>query len=271
MNKNVALVVLIVAVVLGVVSVVLVNKWLSAKAAANVTEVKQSVPMTRIVIAAQEILPGTRLTTANLSLAEWPQSNVPKGAFDSIDAVRDRIAISKLAAGQPLMAAELAAPGSGVGLVAVIAPGMRAMSIRVDEVIGVGGFILPNTYVDVIGIKQIGNNANDKVADTLLHRIKILAVAQETQTEEGKAKLVRTVTLEIRPRDAEKLALQVNLGPIHLVLRNPIEDNMPQIPESPKVVARHSTSQPAAPRAQTFKVEVIQGDKKPETYEFPSR
>ena len=271
MNKNLALIVLGVAVVLGVASVVLVNKWLSAKAAANVTEVKKSVPMTRVVIAAQEILPGTRLTTANLAYADWPQSNVPKGAFDSIDAVKDRIAVSKLAAGQPLMAAELAAPGSGAGLVAIIAPGMRAMAIRVDEVIGVGGFILPNTYVDVIGVRQIGNNPNDKIADTLLRRIKVLAVAQETQTEEGKAKLVRTVTLEIRPRDAEKLALQVNLGPIHLVLRNPVEDDRPQLPETSTAVTRQVASQPIAPRAQTFRVEVIQGDRKPETYEFPSR
>lgn len=270
MNKNLAIIVLVLAVGLGITAVLLVNKWLSARASEAVVEVKQAVPMARIVIASQEILPGSRLTAVNLTLADWPQANVPKGAFDSIDALKDRVAISKLSPGQPLMAAEIAAPGSGAGLVAIIGPGMRAMSIRVDEVIGVGGFILPNTYVDVIGVKQIGNNANDKVADTLLRRIKVLAIAQETQNEDGKAKLVRTVTLEIRPRDAEKLALQVNLGPIHLILRNPGEDEI-QPPPEPKVVQRNYSPRPVVAKAPTFKVEVIQGDKKPETYEFPSR
>jgi len=270
MNKNMAIIVLVLAVGLGITAVFLVNKWLSARASESVVEIKQSVPMTRIVVASQEILPGARLSSANLTLADWPQSNVPKGAFDSIDALKDRIAVSKLSPGQPLMAAELAAPGSGAGLVAIIAPGMRAMAIRVDEVIGVGGFILPNTYVDVIGVKQIGNDTNNKIAETLLKKIKVLAVAQETQTEEGKAKLVRTVTLEIRPRDAEKLALQVNLGPIHLILRNPTEDEIAPPPE-PRVVQRNFAPRPVVAKAQTFKVEVIQGDKKPETYEFPTR
>lgn len=270
MNKNTAIIVLVLAVGLGITAVLLVNKWLSARASEAVVEVKQSVPMSRIVVASQEILPGARLSAANLTLADWPQSNVPKGAFDSIDALNERIAVSKLSPGQPLMAAELAAPGSGAGLVAVINPGMRAMAIRVDEVIGVGGFILPNTFVDVIGVKQVGNDSNNKTAETLLKKIKVLAVAQETQTEDGKAKLVRTVTLEIRPRDAEKLALQVNQGPIHLVLRNPMEDEVAQLPE-PKVVQRNYSPRPLVAKAPTFRVEVIQGNQKPESYEFPTR
>lgn len=269
MNRNLSIIVLVLAVVLGIAAVTLVNKWLSARASEAVVEVKQAVPMSRIVIASQEILPGARLNANNLALADWPQSNVPKGAFDSIDAVKDRVAVAKVVAGQPLMAAELAAPGSGAGLVAIIAPGMRAMAIRVDEVIGVGGFILPNTYVDVIGVQQIENTSQKKV-ETILKKIKVLAVAQETQTEDGKAKLVRTVTLEVRLREAEKLALQVNEGPIHLVLRNPIEHETPAEPE-PRVVKRQPAPTTVVARAQTFKVELIQGDSKPETYEFPSR
>ena len=269
MNKNTAFIVLAVAIVLGLTAVVLVNKWLSARASESGAAVKQSVQMTKIVVAAQEILPGTRLTDANLALAEWPQSNVPKGVFDNIAAVKDRIAVSKLAPGQPLLAAELAAPGSGAGLVAIIAPGMRAMSIKVDEVIGVGGFILPHTYVDVIGVQQIGNSSEKKV-ETLLKRIKVLAVAQETQTEDGKAKLVRTVTLELRLRDAEKLALQVNEGPIHLVLRNP-QDIEIAAADEPRAVVRNVQTHVAAAKPQTFRIEVIHGGSKAENYEFPVR
>lgn len=268
MNKNTAFIVLAVAIVLGLTAVVLVNKWLSARASESGAAVKQSVQMTKIVVAAQEILPGTRLTDANLVLAEWPQSNVPKGVFNNIDGVKDRIAVSKLAPGQPLLAAELAAPGSGAGLVAIIAPGMRAMSIKVDEVIGVGGFILPNTYVDVIGVQQIGNSSEKKV-ETLLKRIKVLAVAQETQTEDGKAKLVRTVTLELRLREAEKLALQVNEGPIHLVLRNP-QDIEIAAADEPRVIVRNVQSRVAPAKSQTFRIEVIQGGSKAENYEFPA-
>ena len=269
MNKNTAFIVLAVAIVLGLTAVVLVNKWLSARASESGGTLKSSVQMTKIVVAAQEILPGTRLNDANLVLAEWPQSNIPKGAFDKLDTVKDRIAVSKLAPGQPLLAAELAAPGSGAGLVAIIAPGMRAMAIKVDEVIGVGGFILPNTYVDVIGVQQIGTS-NEKKVETLLKRIKVLAVAQETQTEEGKAKLVRTVTLELRLREAEKLALQVNEGPIHLVLRNPHDLEYAAADET-KVVAKTTPARVSAPKQQAFRVEVIQGSGKAESYEFPAR
>lgn len=269
MNKNTAFIVLAVAIALGLTAVLLVNKWLSVRASESGGSVKASVQMTRIVVAAQEILPGARLTDANLVLAEWPQSNIPKGAFDKIDAVKDRIAVSKLAPGQPLLAAELAAPGSGAGLVAVIAPGMRAMAIKVDEVIGVGGFILPNTYVDVIGVQPIGTS-NEKKVETLLKRIKVLAVAQETQTDEGKAKLVRTVTLELRLREAEKLALQVNEGPIHLVLRNP-QDLEYAAADEPKTVVRSTGQRVAAQKPQTFRIEVIQGGGKSESYEFPAR
>ncbi|HXV21368.1 MAG TPA: Flp pilus assembly protein CpaB [Desulfuromonadales bacterium] len=276
MKKYTTFIVLILAVGLGMAAVFLVNKWLAARASQSAVLVQESMPLTKVVIAAVDMTPGTRLTEANLTLTDWPKATVPKGAFESIDALKDRIAVSRVPAGSPLLAAELAAPGSGAGLVAIIAPGMRAMTIRVDEVIGVGGFILPNTFVDVIGVQQIGNDPNAKKAETLLKKIKVLAVAQETHNEDGKAKLVRTVTMELLSKEAEKLALQVNLGPIHLVLRNPLEDEEP-VPAPAKVAAkRPAPARVVAPRVVTpptpkFKVEVIQGDKKPEAYEFSMR
>ena len=96
-------------------------------------------------------------------------------------------------AGVPIVAAELAAPGSGAGLVASIEPGMRAMAIKVNEVVGVAGFVLPNTFVDIISVQ---NN----VAETVLKRVEVLAIAQQTFVEEGKAKVVSTVTLELSPK-----------------------------------------------------------------------
>lgn len=261
MKKYGAVLALALAVVFGLSAVFLSNKWLSAK---ETVMVKETAPGTRIVVAAVDIPIGSRLSENNLTLAEWPQANVPKGSFTEIGALTDRIAVSQLVAGEPLLAAELAAPGSGAGLVAMIEPGMRAMSVKVDEVTGVGGFILPSTYVDIIGVEKLEGNRNK--AETILRRIKVLAIAQETFTEEGKAKVVRTVTLEIKPDQAEILALQTQKGSIHLVLRNPMEEIL-EVPPEPKVVAKPPAVRKVKARVYTpkpvpFEVEIIRGSQR---------
>jgi pilus assembly protein CpaB len=212
------------------------------------------------VVAGRDLEIGTPLSEQNLTHAHWPKANVPQGAFQDIKQVEGRVAVARLAAGQPLRAAELAAAGSGAGLVALIPEGKRAMSIRVDEVIGVGGFILPNTYVDVIAVGD-AQSGSQREAKTILKKIKVLAIAQETTTEEGKAKVVRTVTMEVAPKEAEKLALQTHQGSIHLVLRNPLED---EIEEEKPVVTKVTVRKPAPrpvyrPKPRPFEVEVIRG------------
>lgn len=270
MKKYGTLIALVVAVVFGIAAVVLANKWLSTRAGQDQAAIKEQVPLTQVVIAARDLDVGARLTESNLTLADWPKANVPKGAFNKIEDVIGRVSVTKMVAGKPLVAAELAAEGSGVGLVAQIRPGYRAMSIRVDEVIGVGGFILPSTYVDIIAVEKRGEKM---VGDTILERIQVLAVAQETFVEEGKAKLVRTVTMELSQRQAEILAAQINQNPIHLVLRNPT-DRGEQIadvevkPEVKRPVARRAPATRSEPAPSSFTIEVIQGDKKPETYKF---
>jgi len=271
MKKYGTLIALAVAVVFGILAVVLANRWLSSRSQ-DQSVIKEQVPITQVVIAAKDLDIGARLSDQNVILADWPKANVPKGAFTKIEDVVGRVTVTKMVAGKPLVAAELAAEGSGVGLVAQIRPGYRAMSIRVDEVIGVGGFILPSTFVDVIAVEDRGGR---KVGDTILERIPVLAVAQETFVEEGKAKLVRTVTMELSQRQAEKLAAQINQGPIHLVLRNPadkgdvITDEEEKKPAPKRAVVRRppaykSESTPSS----GYTIEVIQGDKPPQTYKF---
>jgi pilus assembly protein CpaB len=270
MKKYGTLIALAVAVVFGILAVVLANKWLSTRAQEQVA-VREQVPLTQVVIAARDLDIGTRLTEQNLVLADWPKASVPKGAFGAIEQVVGRVTVTKMVAGKPLVAAELAGEGSGVGLVAQIRPGYRAMSIRVDEVIGVGGFILPSTYVDVIAVEQQGGKS---VGKTVLERIQVLAVAQETFVEEGKPKLVRTVTMELSPRHAEQLAAHINQNPIHLVLRNPSDLGEPvveEVKEAPvlrRPVVKRAPAPAPAPAPSAFTIEVIQGDKKPETYKF---
>lgn len=267
MKKYGTLIALAVAVIFGIAAVLLANQWLSTKAATEAVVIKEQVPLGKVVIVGKDLDMGTILNESNLALADWPKANIPKGAFTDIKAVKDRVAVTRMTAGMPVVATELAAPGSGAGLVALIDPGMRAMAIRVDEVIGVGGFILPNTFVDVISIEGKG-----KTARTVLESIEVLAVAQETFVEEGKAKLVRTVTLELEKKQAETLAETTHKGPIQLVLRNPAEQEEvpPPPPPEPKKTSTQKVVRKYTPRKVTedFKVELIQGDSKPENYTF---
>lgn len=272
MKKYGTLIALVVAVVFGIAAVVLANKWLSTRASVDQAAVREQVPLAKVVIAAKDLDIGTKLSESNLLLADWPKANVPKGAFDRIESVAGRVTVTKMLAGKPVVAAELAGEGSGVGLVAQIRPGYRAMSIRVDEVIGVGGFILPSTFVDIIAVEGTGNE--QRSANTILERIPVLAVAQETFVEEGKAKLVKTVTMEVTPRQAEKLAAQINEGPIHLVLRNPGDTGRPPEPEpvaKPVTVSRQLAPRNDAPPAPSgFSVEVIRGNQLSEKVKFRS-
>lgn len=253
MKRYGAFIALGMAVLFGATAVVLTHKWLAGQVAVEPAVAGDVAPTSRIVVAAQNIPVGSRLSADNLVLVDWPRANVPKGAFDGLDPVVGRIAVTQLVAGEPLLAAELAAPGSGAGLVAIIEPGMRAMAIQVDEVTGVGGFILPSSYVDVIGVEKVRRNTQK--ANTILTRIKVLATAQDTFNEEGKAKVVRTVTLAVKPDQAETLALQTHKGSIHLVLRNPLEEEPPPPPKRHRVVHRRVYK----PKPQPFDVEVIRG------------
>lgn len=222
MKKYGALIALASAVLFGILAVFIANKWLAKQTPSQAGRgVVASLPITKIVVASDDISIGTPLSDKNVALAEWPSTNLPKGHFTDINDVKGRVAVSKLVAGEPLLAAELAARNSGVGLVALIPVGMRAMSIRVDEVIGVSGFVLPNTYVDIISV--VTDAKKVKTATTVFKKILVLAIAQETLAEEGKAKVVRTVTLQLTPKQTEKMALTTSKGSIQLVLRSPLE------------------------------------------------
>jgi pilus assembly protein CpaB len=274
MKKYGALVALGLAVLFGIVAVFLVNRWLTTQSSVEKPVATEQIPTASIVVAAQDLDIGTPLSTKTLTLAQWPKANTPKGAFSDIAKVEGRVAVSKIYAGQPLLAAELADPGSGAGLVALIPKGKRAMTIRVDEVIGVAGFVLPNTFVDVIAVGNQDNHGRLE-ARTILKKIKVLAIAQETATEEGKAKVVRTVTMELTPKEAEQLALQTHEGSIHLVLRNPLEEEVAEEPPPPpKKVVRARRVPTLQRRVQTvplptFEVEVVRGsEQKGQSFQF---
>lgn len=259
MKQYGTLIALAVAVIFGIVAVILANQWLSTQVSEDKVIVQeQKIPLTKIVVAGQDLDIGSLLNEQTLLLVDWPKANVPQGAFESIEEVKDRVTVTRVVAGVPVVAAELEAPGSGAGLVASIEPGMRAMAIRVNEVIGVAGFVLPNTFVDIISVQ---NN----VAQTVLKRIEVLAIAQQTFVEEGKAKVVSTVTLELTPKQVLKLSETVLKGAITLALLNPAEDMLePPKPEPVKVAKKRRAYKPA-PKIPTYDVVVIKGTQSVET------
>lgn len=244
MKKYGALIALGFAVLFGVAAVLLANRMMNKKSEV-IAQARETLPVTKIVIAARDIDIGTPLTDEVLTMAEWPKANVPKGAIYTTAEVKGRVAVSKLSAGEPLLKAELADPGSGAGLVALIPSGTRAMSIRVDEVIGVAGFILPNTFVDVVHV-DTDNDQQQDVSSIILQRVKVLAIAQETYTDDegGKAKVVRTVTLQLTPEEATLLALKTRKGSIHLLLRSPLEEKVELAPPPPPVKKKVAKARP---------------------------
>jgi len=262
MKQYGTLIALAVAVIFGIVAVILANQWLSTQVSDEKVIVQQrQIPLAKIVVAGQDLDIGSLLSEQNLLLVDWPKANVPKGAFTKIEDVNERVIVTRVVAGVPIVAAELAAPGSGAGLVASIKPGMRAMAIKVNEVIGVAGFVLPNTFVDVISVQN-------KVARTVLKRVEVLAIAQQTFVEEGKAKVVNTVTLQLTPKQVVKLAETTQKGPITLALLNPAEDMVaPPKPEPVKVAKKRRTykRRPAAPKVPTYDIVVIKGTQSVET------
>ena len=264
MKKYGAIIALVVAVLSGVFAVYLANMWLTSRPEKESLVIREGVPSTKIVIASSDCEVGVPLTKDNLALAEWPKANVPKGAFEDIAAVEGQVAVTRLRAGQPILSAELAPSGSGAGLVAAIKKGKRAMAIRVDEVVGVGGFILPNTFVDVIAIEE--KSGDKPKARVLLERIEVLAIAQETYNEDGKPKVVKTVTMQLDPEQAKKLALQTHQGRVQLTLRNPLEGAKPVKPE-PQVAQKAPKGVPVlsprirVPKASSYSVEIIRRSK----------
>ncbi|MBI5441576.1 MAG: Flp pilus assembly protein CpaB [Deltaproteobacteria bacterium] len=246
MKRYGALLALLLALASGLLAVVLANRWMTARGAS--ARPQPTVPVTKVVIASKDLQVGTKLGPENLAVTDWPKSAAPPGALNNIAGAQGRVLVSRLRAGGPVLSSDLAAPGSGAGLVATIKPGRRAMAVKVDEVVGVGGFVLPNTFVDVIAVSD-GKGQGETSARTLLQKVEVLAVAQETFTKEGKPQVVKTVTLEIDPSQAEKLALQVNEGPIHLALRNALDESAPE-PETraPRIVRVAAKPKPAPAR-----------------------
>jgi len=218
-NKR-AVIVMTLAILFGLAAVVLASNWLLRQPAAT---------SGRIVVAATDINIGQRLTPEMLKLVEWPAHSVPKGAFDDPQKLGGRVLKTSIQSGEPLSEAKLAPSGTLGGLSALITEGKRAITVRVNDVIGVAGFALPGNYVDIIVSTETepplqGEQPRQQsISKIVLERILVLAVAQEVNRDETKPKVVNAVTLEVTPEQAEQLDLARSVGTLSLALRNQVD------------------------------------------------
>jgi pilus assembly protein CpaB len=172
-----------------------------------------------LVVAAHPLPLGTVIGREAVKVRNVPENLFPAGGFSRVEEVLDRPVTSNIQADEAVVEARLAARGSGVGLAPLIPPGMRAISVRVNDVVGVAGFVLPGMRVDVLVTGQPSNSA-DTVSRTVLQNIAVLSAGQTIQTDGKNAISTPVVTLLVTPDDAEALTLANNEGRIQLVLRN---------------------------------------------------
>ncbi|MES2071432.1 MAG: Flp pilus assembly protein CpaB [Pseudomonadota bacterium] len=218
MKSSRALLMIGASIVIALLAVVLATRWISEQA---------SLATNKVVVAAVDVNLGTRLTPEMIKLADWPAGSVQKDSFNDIKVLDTRVTRVALQRGEPLTESKLAQRGATGGLSAVVAEGKRAMTVRVNDVVGVAGFALPGNFVDILVSTQEENSkgaAKDlNISKLVLERILVLAVAQEASQSDTKPKVVNAVTLEVTPEQAEKLDLARSVGQLSLVLRNQVD------------------------------------------------
>lgn len=179
---------------------------------------------TQIVVAALPITVGAKLTEADVRLAPWPKASPIEGSLHSVAEAIGRGVLVSMVPNEPILSTKLAAEGSGAGLMSTIPDGMRAVSVKVNDVIGVAGFVVPGSRVDVILSGSPTSSGNMEMSKVFLENIQVLAAGQNVASDDaGRPLNVQVVTLLVTPQQSEALALASVDGRIQLALRNPLD------------------------------------------------
>ncbi len=201
----------------GLASALFIARYLDHRPGGNVA------PMAKIVVAAVDMPLAGKIRPEDLKLAEWPADHLPMGAVRDPKEVADRILISRVLAGQPVLPGMLASKNAGNGLAALIPPNMRAMAVRVDDVVGVAGFIHPDDRVDVLVTLHPNRPGGETTTKVFMQNVKVLAVGQEVEANDQArmhANPATVATLLVSPHDSERLALASAEGRLLLTLRS---------------------------------------------------
>lgn len=283
MDKKRVILVIVIAALLALVASIGVYRYLSEKE--RVAE-EARLKTVGIVVAVVDIPIGTTINANQVAITAWPKDLYPKDSFADMKLVVGRAVRRDFVRGEPIVESKLVPREKGGGLLSfIVADGRRAFTIRVNEVVGVGGFIVPDTRVDVI-LTTNPSGGSERISKIILENMKVLAAGQIVEQKENKPITVNTVTLSVTPEEAEKLALASNDGVIQLVLRNFMDlDNVVTLgatkarvlagyrPSEPpkksyaskgKRVFRRKSRSPVLPVTKTFTVEVIKGNQRSE-------
>src|ERR1700728_632488 len=275
MNRSRLLMIGAVALALGVLVALFVYRNLQGRVSAS------SDPGADVIVAADDIQVGARVEEHDVRLVKYPASALPAGTFNTRGKVLGRGVILPISRGEFLLPSKLAPDNAGAGLAALIPPGMRAVSVRVNEVVSVAGFVGPGTRVDVL-LTGTPNGSSESQTNTVLQNVAVIASGHTLERNAaGEAQSTPVITLLASPDDAERLTLASSEGHIQLALRNPLDTQQEGVPAvksnslyntpsepapaaKPRSTSKHVPVQapPSIPTAYT--VEVYKGDKKEE-------
>jgi pilus assembly protein CpaB len=269
MKRYRALIFFGVALLLGLATSVLVFSWLQNEKNRLMAAPLSLSKNVQVVVSNADLIWGTKLTPEMMQLQELPHGVLPEGHFTNLEAIKDRVLLADMKRNELLLESKLAPLGTTTGGVAAVTdPNKRAMSVKVDDVIGVAGFIKPADRVDVmVTIDTVQGKPEHAVAKTILENVRVLAAGtqMERKGKDEEAKQVQVITLEVDAEEAEKLALASTQGRLRLALRNPLNSER-VLTKGANVGALLSSFRPKqAPRAGQngqgeIRIEVIKGD-----------
>ncbi len=241
-----------------------------------------------VIVAADDIQVGSRVEEHDVRIARFPASGLPPGAYTKRSQVMGRGVIIPISKGEFILPSKLAPENAGAGLPALIPPGMRAVSVRVNEVVSVAGFVGPGTRVDVL-LTGTPDGSSESQTTTVLQNVAVIASGQRLERNAaGEAQTTPVITLLASPEDAERLTLASAEGKIQLVLRNPLDTHQDPVEAAnakglymggtpvavrPRVTIRpvRQKTEPPPTSPSVLSVEVYQGDKKPDVVKFPEQ
>jgi pilus assembly protein CpaB len=277
MNRTRLLLIGFVALALGAIVSYAVYRTLQTRTGGDAT------PGVEVVVAADDIPVGTKVAESDVKLVRFPVADLPANIFHLKTSVVGRGAIQPIARGEFFLSSKLAGENAGSGMPSLIPPGMRAVSVRVNEVIGVAGFVVPGTRVDVL-LTGNPSGAPEQQTTTVLENVAVIATGQKLERNTaGEPQLTPVITLLVSPDDAQKLTLATSQGKIQLALRNPLDTKQQELasvstnalykgvpmptPASaprPKSTAKHVVKTLVAAPPPVYTVEVIKGTKREE-------
>jgi len=283
MNRTRLLMIGAVALALGAIVSLFVYKNLQGRSSSN------NEPGADVIVAANDIQVGARVEEHDVRTVRYPASALPAGTFSARSKVLGRGVILPIAKGEFILPSKLAPENAGAGLPSLIPPGMRAVSVRVNEVVSVAGFVGPGTRVDIL-LTGTPNGSSENQTTTVLQNVAVIASGHTLERNAaGEAQSTPVITLLVSPDDAERLTLASCEGHIQLAVRNPLDTHQDEVPPAnakglykggtpaaaPPPVhirpAKQQKAQPPAPPPSVFSVEVYQGDKKQPDVKFPEQ